>query len=319
MEYIILDLEWNQCPSGKAREQVGLPFEIIEIGAIKTNENWEIIDRFERMICPQVYKKLHSLIQGIVNITDEELKQGEKFPQVCEEFLRWCGEDFRFCTWGLLDLTELQRNMEFYQIEGPFEKPFLFYDIQKLFSYSFLDGKQRVTLEHAVDYLGIEKDIPFHRAIDDAIYTAKVAARLDMEKAGGYVSVDYYHTPRNKKEEIHIFYDTYTKYISREFPDREKAMHDKEVTSTRCYKCNRTARKKIRWFSGNSKTYYCLAYCPEHGFMKGKIKLKKVESGSVVAIKVLKLIEPEEAALIKEKQELIRRRRRLQRQKNILK
>ena len=33
MDYVIFDLEWNQCPYGKEKENPKLPFEIIEIGA----------------------------------------------------------------------------------------------------------------------------------------------------------------------------------------------------------------------------------------------------------------------------------------------
>ena len=39
MNYIIFDLEWNQCPQGKTRENPKLPFEIIEIGAIRALVN----------------------------------------------------------------------------------------------------------------------------------------------------------------------------------------------------------------------------------------------------------------------------------------
>ena len=35
MDYVIFDLEWNQCPYGKEKENPKLPFEIIEIGAVK--------------------------------------------------------------------------------------------------------------------------------------------------------------------------------------------------------------------------------------------------------------------------------------------
>ena len=35
MNYIIFDLEWNQCPDGKSKENPALPFEIVEIGAIR--------------------------------------------------------------------------------------------------------------------------------------------------------------------------------------------------------------------------------------------------------------------------------------------
>ena len=35
MNYIVLDLEWNQCPEGKEKEDSRIPFEIIEIGAVR--------------------------------------------------------------------------------------------------------------------------------------------------------------------------------------------------------------------------------------------------------------------------------------------
>ena len=35
MNYIVFDLEWNQCPGGKEKENKKLPFEIIQIGAVK--------------------------------------------------------------------------------------------------------------------------------------------------------------------------------------------------------------------------------------------------------------------------------------------
>ena len=38
MNYIVFDLEWNQSPGGKRWSNSQLPFEIIEIGAVKLNE-----------------------------------------------------------------------------------------------------------------------------------------------------------------------------------------------------------------------------------------------------------------------------------------
>ena len=54
MNYIVFDLEWNQCPYGKERENDKLPFEIIEIGAVKLNEQFEIIDNFQCLVQPMV-------------------------------------------------------------------------------------------------------------------------------------------------------------------------------------------------------------------------------------------------------------------------
>ena len=47
MNYIVFDLEWNQNPSGKKTRNDRLPFEIIEIGAVKSKQTKkEITDHF---------------------------------------------------------------------------------------------------------------------------------------------------------------------------------------------------------------------------------------------------------------------------------
>ena len=42
-QFIVLDLEWNQSPAGKEGSMNRLPFEIIEIGAVKLNKNLQSI------------------------------------------------------------------------------------------------------------------------------------------------------------------------------------------------------------------------------------------------------------------------------------
>ena len=43
MNYIVFDLEWNQGNPQREPEVYGVPFEIVEIGAIKLNEDKEMI------------------------------------------------------------------------------------------------------------------------------------------------------------------------------------------------------------------------------------------------------------------------------------
>ena len=116
MNYIVFDLEWNQCPYGKERENDKLPFEIIEIGAVKLNEQFEIIDNFQCLVQPMVYKKLHYRTQDIIGLSMKDLEKGSPFYRAIREFLKWCGEDRIFCTWGSMDLLELQRNMKYYGV-----------------------------------------------------------------------------------------------------------------------------------------------------------------------------------------------------------
>ena len=49
MNYIVFDLEWNQAPTVE-EARPGLPFEIIEIGAVKVSaETLQTLDMFHRI------------------------------------------------------------------------------------------------------------------------------------------------------------------------------------------------------------------------------------------------------------------------------
>ncbi len=298
MRYIVLDLEWNQSNTGMEAEAAKLPFEIIEIGAIQLNDKCVMIGEFSELVKPVVYHEMHRITSRLIHMQMKELERGKPFEQVMARFLDWCGEgEYLFCTWGSSDLTELQRNMKFYNMTALSDKPIRYLDVQKLFSIAHEDRKTRRALEYAVDYLHIEKDIPFHRAFSDAYYTAKVFA--DLVKTNPDVlrneSYDVFNPPRRREDEVKVQFDTYAKYISRWFPDKAAAFADKEVVSSKCYLCHRNLRKKIKWFTANGRHYYCLAYCEEHGYLKGKIRVRKTDDEGVYIVKTTKFITKEAA------------------------
>lgn len=312
MNYIVFDLEWNQSsyPEGEIKE---IPFEIIEIGAVKLDHNKKIIDRFSELICPCIYKKMHKVTGKLIHIEMSELKDADPFVNVASRFLSWCGDDIMFCTWGPLDLTQLQRNMAYYHMPSLADGPLRFLDVQKLFSIAYEDGKARRSLEYAIDFLHVEKDIPFHRAFSDAYYTAKILAILepDIEKN---ISFDLFHKPKKRRDEIHIVFDGYAKYISRKFADKQEAFKDREVCSTKCYYCHKNLKRKIRWFTPNGKHYYSISFCDKHGYMKGKIRIRKDEEEGIYIVKTLKFIPEEDVQKIRDRQE---KARELRKQKRI--
>ena len=311
MNYIVLDLEWNQSPSGKEDSVEHLPFEIIEIGAVKLDSQFREVDSFHCLVKPAVYQELHFKITEVTHMDMNELEQeGESFPKAMESFLSWCGgEPIRFCTWGSMDLTELQRNIVYHGLENPFPRPLLYLDIQKLYSLQYGDGKTRLSLDMAVKQQGMEEEGPFHRALEDACYTGRILSVLDMERLEIYVSVDYYSLPRNKEEEYRLYFPEYSKLVSREFEFREEIMEDKEITDIKCLQCNRMLRKKIRWFSYGQRFYFCLAACPEHGLVKGKIRVKKSERDLYYIVKTVKMADKEDEDQLLQKKEESRRKR----------
>ncbi len=311
--YIVFDLEWNQSSHGKADSIEDFPFEIIEIGAVRLDGQFHITDEFHRLIRPQVYKKMHYAISEVTHMDMKELRShGEDFATAARAFLDWCGEECVYCSWGSMDLTELQRNFKYFGVENPFPKPLFYYDVQKLYGLLYKDGA-KPSLDVAVEELALLEERAFHRALDDAYYTGRVLARIVSERGIGrilpYRSIDYYRLPANKDEEVRLVFPDYSKFVSRIFSSREDAMAERAVTEMRCYECGRVLRKKIRWFTPNQKIYYALAVCPEHGYLKGKIRMKKVDDVRVFVVRTLKLTNEEGAARIAARRDDMRKRR----------
>lgn len=318
MDYIVVDFEWNQSPYGRGTGKKKLPFEIIEIGAVKLDENRQVVDTFSAVVQPKVYKKLHHMTHELTGITQEEVDHGELFTYTVVDFMLWCGDDFMFCTWGNTDLIELQRNMKFYRLEDLLEGPLKYYNVQKLFRILYdPDHRPTRSLENAVEFFGLEQDSAFHRAINDAMYTAEIFAHMDMDKVEKLYSVDYYQNPQTAEEEIHLIYDTHSKYISREFSDKEEAMADREVRSLNCFMCGRPASKKVQWFLGRNKMHYCIGVCREHGLVRGKIRFKKTDDDHIYVVKTVRLISEEQRDNILDMKKDVTEKRREKRHKEL--
>ena len=206
---------------------------------------------------------------------------------------------------------ELQRNMRYYSLLDLLPGPVIYYDIQKLFSWFHENIKLRRSLEYAIDCLDIEKEKDFHRALEDAEYTARVFAKLDMAEILPYYSIDTYQPPNNRKKEIYISYPTYDKYISRQFHDREKVIKDREVASTRCPVCHLPAKRRLRWFMNNSRIYESISQCQEHGYIKGKVRIRKTDEDMFYAVKTLKPVNEQKAEEIRQKRDSLRRKRKM--------
>lgn len=314
MNYIVMDLEWNQSSSGSSGENPRLPFEIIEIGATKLDDKFNIVEKYGSIIKPRVYRRLHSKIREILNYDELLLRTGRPFDVVFREFKKWCGEDYIFCTWGPQDLTYLQQNMDFYYLKN-FEFPLRFYNLQEIYAYNYYnDKKQMPSLEKAVTELNIEIDEPFHCAENDAYYTAKVFQKMNHKHLSDMYSIDYYRYPTCPEEEITSEHINYTEYITRTFHNKKEALNDRNIISIRCCKCNRKITKKIKWFVTNPTTQLCVGKCWTHGLMCGKIRFKNTKDGDLFIIKTIEKISKREFERIRNRQIELRNKRREKRQ-----
>ncbi|MBE6029694.1 MAG: hypothetical protein E7226_06095 [Clostridiales bacterium] len=61
MSYVVMDLEWNQSNTRYRAERNGvrLSGEIVEIGAVRVDDNLEILDRYCEFVKPECYQKMN--------------------------------------------------------------------------------------------------------------------------------------------------------------------------------------------------------------------------------------------------------------------
>lgn len=196
MNYVIFDLEWNQCGSEREilTDPVCLPGEIIEIGAVKLDDAFQKIDELRLFIKPQFYTKLHRRIVTLTGIWDKELaEKGLPFPEAYAEFMKFCGDEYSFMTWSRSDLPILVDNMLLHGIDTS-NLPDT-YDLQRIFCNEIMRIPRKMSLDDALKVLNEKGDIA-HDALSDSRNTVLVCNHLDLDEYGGeYVSRAFAELP----------------------------------------------------------------------------------------------------------------------------
>ncbi len=185
MYYITLDLEWNQAYAQKAiavQKQLccRLRGEVIQIGAVKLDEELNPCGSYQIIVRPKYFKKMHRHVSVLTGITQEQMDLGVSLPEAAESFRKWCGEDFAFLTWGPDDIPMLEDNFRIHKL--PYEWLRRTYDLQHIFGMECGEPKKQRSLEYAMEYYGIPQTLPAHDALNDAYFTALVAARINVKE-----------------------------------------------------------------------------------------------------------------------------------------
>ena len=174
MNYIVLDMEWNQpwpgSPSAKKVLPVPIRGEIIQIGAVRVTEDQQIADEFQIMIKPRVYRHLNRRVSKLTGIKEARLRdEGVAFPEAMERFRSWCGEETVFLTWGFDDIGILRENLRLYEMDEDWTSRW--YNAQMIFNAQTDGSTSQKALKTAMEIFGIEATRPAHDALGDAYHT----------------------------------------------------------------------------------------------------------------------------------------------------
>lgn len=90
MHYVVMDLEWNQAMSSKSSVFNKLPIhlrgEIIEIGAVKLNEDMTPGEEFQIDVKPMYFRRMHYKVKKLTGFDRERLAAGVSFRKHWRSF-----------------------------------------------------------------------------------------------------------------------------------------------------------------------------------------------------------------------------------------
>ena len=292
MNYIVIDLEWNGSWSKKAH---GYFNEIIEVGAVKVDEQMRIVDEFRAAIKPVVSKKLSNIVTDLTNITAEELEDGTTFTAMMRQLSRWMGnEPSVVLTWSTTDLLVLMENCRYFY--GRQEIPFLknYMDFQVYAQQQMgVDTSQQLGLARAGEMLGIpEDDMSLHRALDDSKLTAAILQKV--------------YNPDSFRESILMVDDEFYKRITFKtviIKDIDSPLVKRSEMCFNCPECGQNMKRKGSW------RFRSRAFCAEFSCRRcekkysGRVQFRLKYEGVETKKKLIEIVPkteeaPEEAVTV---------------------
>ena len=182
MVHIVIDLEMN--PVSKTFKDVRrfTTDEVIEIGAVKLDDTYNMVDEFQCYVKPQ-YGEITKHITKLTGITQETVADKPLFPEAFKNFMDWIGTwDMTLYSWSNSDINQLKDECRFKMPEydiGKLERQWR--DLQKAFD-DRIGLHSSLALKHAIGAMNRDFEGTAHTALADAANTAAILALLQDDE-----------------------------------------------------------------------------------------------------------------------------------------
>lgn len=280
MQYIVLDMEWNQpwpgSPSAKRTLPSPVRGEIIQIGAVCLAEHGEPEREFSVLVQPKYYRRLNRRVSSLTGIKEARLRQeGVPFAEAMERFREWCGEEPVFLTWGFDDIMILRENLALHGMDDAWTGQW--YNAQMIFNAQTDGSTNQKALKTAMEQFSIEPTRPAHDALGDAYHTALVCARLDLQ--AGIAA--YQQSLRAHEDGLNgaPLPGCLARQVYHGYPDKRTALHAMAEEENRCPHCGAQMKLSGKWYVQQGRRMAARTECPEHGGMVLRVKLTPEEEG----------------------------------------
>lgn len=255
--FVVFDLEWNSdflhnrldyC--GQMQKFAG---EIIQIGAVRLDSG----EKFSVVARPRFFRVLNEQISNLTGLTQKQIDDAIDIRDALKMFVEWCGKDAVLLQWTDADVSVLKENLYLNGLDESF--PSKSYDLQAMFRQQFAPEKLHSPLSEAVSFFKIPQILSYHDALADAIYTAEIARKLDLQK--GIALADSY------KFELDDYAKSYGDIFDLQHFSgclfRESWKFSPNLNRIYCPICGTLLKNPQNWHkASDGKGWYSLCECP---------------------------------------------------------
>ena len=239
MNYIILDLEWDAAFCKLKNRFVN---QIIQIGAVKLDSNFSVVDRFNQLVRSSLSPNLTKRFTELTGISDDDMLNGLPLKQAVINYNSWVGEDTVTVTWSNSDLYAIIDNTNTFLKDGLTFKIEKYADLQS-YVQNYLRGLgieivNQISLSDAAQKLDISTDnFDLHTALDDSQLTEDILKKT-------YNEVDFERFIKDTSNPEFYRKLTFKKYYIKDIKDKRiKPEH----LAFKCDKCGKKVRTQQKW------------------------------------------------------------------------
>ena len=159
--------------------------EIIQIGAVKMDGKYEILDSFSTYVKPR-YGKIDHFIDRMTGISERNLKGAPDIEEALLKMLQWIGDDETvFYSWSTTDYTQIHNEIRFKCRDDVNWDLLLnqenWIDYQERLG-TRLESPRPLKLSDALELVEIDTKGRAHDGLDDAYNTARMISKLEQNK-----------------------------------------------------------------------------------------------------------------------------------------
>ena len=176
MEYVIFDLEWDNCFYKPEKKFIN---QILQIGAVKLNDSFDTVDYFTATVRSSISKKVTNRFANLTGITTEKMLAGIPLREAVSQFNEFSANAFVTMTWSDSDLYTIVENEKLLKDSGVSFNMNHYLDLQKLVQAKMrekgYDSKNQISLEGAAEFFGVNtEEFSLHTALDDSTVCGKL-------------------------------------------------------------------------------------------------------------------------------------------------